>query len=105
MVPSVGIRLLAVAGLLLAFAPDANAGATVPDWVRSAVAEHLPSYPAETKAVVLLHETVFTVHEDGKAEERVREVIKILRPQGREYGEAGVSFNSDEKLNLSLIHI
>lgn len=81
------------------FAPAAQAAATVPDWVRSAAAEHLPSYPAETKAVVLLHEIIFTVHEDGKAEERVREVIKILRPQGRFYGEAGVSYNSDEKLN------
>jgi len=99
MVPPVGIKLLATATLLLALAPAAQGAATVPDWVRSAAAEPLPSYPSETKAVVLLHETVFTVHEDGKAEERVREVIKILRPQGRHYGEAGVSYNSDEKLN------
>ncbi len=94
-----GTKLLATGALLLALSPAAHAAVTVPDWVRSAAAEHLPAYPAETKAVVLLHETIFTVHEDGKAEERVREVVKILRPQGRDYGEAGVSFNSDEKLN------
>jgi hypothetical protein len=99
MAVQVGIRLLAAGALLLALAPSAKGAATVPDWMRSAAAEHLPSYPAETKAVVLMHETIYTVHEDGKAEVRVREVMKILRPQGRDFGEAGVAFNSDEKLN------
>src|SRR4051794_11116146 len=99
MAAPVRTRLLFTGALLLALSPAAHSAATVPDWVRTAAAEHLPAYPTETKAVVLLHETIFTVHDDGKADVRVREAIKILRPQGRDYGDAGVSFNSDEKLN------
>ena len=84
-----GIRLLATGALLLAFAPAAQCRSDrLGYW--SAATEHIPAYPAETKAVVLLHETIFTVQVDGKAEEHVREVIKILRPQGRPYGQAGV---------------
>ncbi len=72
---------------------------SVPDWVKQAAAETLPAYPADTRAVVLLDETTLTVEPDGKAVEHVRRVIKILRPQGRSYGEIGVPFNADSRVN------
>ena len=60
--PAIGAALLALAG------PPAFAkGDSVPDWVRDAAAQKLPSYPAETNAVVLLEETTYTVKQDGQA--------------------------------------
>lgn len=84
---------------LLALAPGAHAAVSAPDWVKTAAAQKLPAYPTETKAVVVLQETVYTVLPNGSAERHVRRVVKILRPQGRERGVAYVFFNRDEKLN------
>ena len=69
-----------------------------PEWVHEAVAQTLPSYPAETKAVVLLDDTTLTVNPDGKAVEHVRYVVKILRPQGRDEGIIHVLFDNDTKI-------
>ena len=63
-----------------------------------AVAHNLPPYPADTKAVVLLEDKLVTVGSDGRAMERYREVIKILRPQGREYANIVAWFSKDNKL-------
>jgi hypothetical protein len=80
--------------------PSAWASSLVPDWVVQAAAESLlPRYPPETKAVILLDEMLVTVGPDGKATERERKVIKILRPQGREYAEIVASYSKDNKLN------
>jgi hypothetical protein len=70
----------------------------VPDWVRAAVAQPTKSYPPETSAVVLLDETTLTVGSDGKAVERQRRVVKILRPQGRDQGYVAVPFDKDMKI-------
>ncbi len=73
----------------------------VPDWVKTAAAETLPEVPRSTKAIVLLDETTYTVASDGRAVKHVRRVVKILRPQGREYGDVAVWFDKDSKV-LSL---
>jgi len=78
---------------LPSFAKDA-----VPDWVRAAAAQPLPAYSAETTAAVLLEDTTYTVAPDGTATEHLREVVKILRPQGREEGLVSVPFSKDRKL-------
>lgn len=83
---------------VLAIGMPAWGASAVPDWVKAAAAQPLPHYPASTKAVVLLDETTYTVGTDGKAVEHVRRVIKILRPQGREYGEPVVWFDKDSKI-------
>jgi hypothetical protein len=71
-----------------------------PDWVVQAAADgSLAKYPAETKAVVLLDDTLITVGPDGRAVERERSVLKILRPQGREYAEIVAWYRKDKKLN------
>src|SRR5271168_3403026 len=70
-----------------------------PDWVVQAAASKLPSYPANTGAVVLLDDRLVTVASDGRATERERRVLKILRPRGREYAEIVAPYSKDEKLD------
>src|SRR5215470_5549603 len=57
-----------------------------PDWVQQAAATQLSNL-ANAKAVVLLKDDLLTVQHDGQARLRHREVIKLLRPQGRDYAE------------------
>ena len=85
--------------LLCTAAPAAFAANALPDWVLQAAAARLPVYPANTEAVVLLDERLLSVSADGRALERHREVIRILRPQGRSYAEIVVRYSRDEKLN------
>jgi hypothetical protein len=68
---------------------------SVPEWVRSATAQTVPTYSAETNAVVLLEETNYTVAPDGHALEHVRRVVKILRPAGRDEAIVYVHFDKD----------
>jgi hypothetical protein len=89
---------LAGIGLLLAVTSPLYAASGIPDWVRTAAHQDLPKYPASTKAVVLLDETTYTVGTDGRATEHVRRMVKILRPQGREYANPFVWFDKDSKV-------
>jgi hypothetical protein len=75
-------------------------GVSVPDWVRQAAQEKV-DVPADAKAVVLLDDQALTVRDNGEIVLRHRRVIKLLRPQGREYGTISVGFRSDRKV-LSL---
>jgi hypothetical protein len=70
----------------------------VPDWVRSAAQQTLPKFAGSPKAVVLLDEIVYTVGQDGRAVQHVRQVVKILRPQGRDYGYTAVWHDKDSKV-------
>ena len=81
-----GIALLA----LLAAASPLYAGTSVPDWVHAAAAQTLPALPPSATAVVLLEDETYTVAPDGRATIHVRNVIKILRPQGRRSAEPAV---------------
>jgi transglutaminase-like putative cysteine protease len=76
----------------------AHAKDSVPDWVRTAAAQTVPAYPAETNAVVLLDDTTYTVAPDGRAVEHRRRVVKILRPQGRSQGTVHVHFDNETKI-------
>jgi len=71
---------------------------SVPDWVKAAAAQPLGVYPPNTDAVVLLDETTLTVGSDGKAVEHHRNVVKILRPAGRDDGIVHVEFDKDSKI-------
>ncbi len=97
---SCGTAAAAVGVLLLAM-PGARAWGFsdhVPDWVKAAASQTPPTMQPSAKAVVLLSDTTYTVGSDGRAVEHVRRVVKILRPQGREYGEPMVWFDKDSKL-------
>jgi len=94
-----GLRLVGLVGFLGGMAAGPAWGADhVPDWVKAAAAQTLPHYPETTRAVVLLDETTYTVDAKGQAVEHVRHVVKILRPQGREYGYPIVWFDKDSKV-------
>ena len=84
--------------LLAALGTPVYAADKIPDWVRAASQLKLPDYPETTKAVVLLEDTTYTVGANGKAVEHVRSVVKILRPQGRQYGVPSVWFDKDSKV-------
>lgn len=86
--------------LLLASALPGTSFARVniPDWVREAAAVKLGAFPAETNAVWLLHQTDYKVTAPGEFIEHSRTVLKILRPDGRKYGDPGISFRKSEKL-------
>lgn len=87
--------VLAVAALL---ALPAYAKDQVPDWVRAAAAQPAPQVPAKSDAVTLLEEMEYTVATDGTLSEHYRKVVRILRPQGRKYGEMYAHYNSIAKL-------
>lgn len=96
---AVGIVLAMVGSPLRARAAHSIFGATpMPDWARTAARQTLPSFPGAPKAVVLLEEQTYTVAADGVAVEHVRRVVKILRPQGRDYGYQAVWYDKDSKI-------
>lgn len=91
-------RRLAVTLVGAVAAVPVYAGNSVPDWVRTAAAQTLGSIPQSAKAVVLLEDETYTVASDGKATLHVREVIKILRPQGRDDALPVVWYDKDSKI-------
>jgi transglutaminase-like putative cysteine protease len=83
----------------LAIASMAHASNTaLPDWVTQAAAKVDTPDGAHPKAAVLLEDKLLTVNPDGRVTERYREVVRILRPQGREYAHPVAWFNRDHKL-------
>jgi hypothetical protein len=92
------LALTACLGDGLRSTPAVAATPPFPDWVSQAAASKLPAYPPDTKAVVLLNDTLITVGPDGQTVERDRQVIRILRPQGRRYAEILAEYSNDNKL-------
>ncbi|GGG93701.1 DUF3857 domain-containing protein [Silvibacterium dinghuense] len=84
-----GLTALACGGK--AWASDA-----VPDWVTAAAAEKSPA--GNAKAVVLLEDRLLEVDAAGKIRLRTRMVVRIVRPQGREYARPIAYMRSDRKL-------
>jgi transglutaminase-like putative cysteine protease len=84
------VALLGCAAPSLAFNPQ------IPDWAMSAA--NTQGSWGDAKAVVLLQDTLLTVQPDGKAVERDRMVVKIVRPEGRDYAAPGVGYSKDHKL-------
>jgi hypothetical protein len=76
--------------------PAHGFGSQIPDWAINA--STVKGDWGDAKAVVLLQDTLLTVQPDGKAIERDRMVVKILRPEGRDYATPQVSFSKDQKL-------
>ncbi|HET7346288.1 MAG TPA: DUF3857 domain-containing protein [Acidobacteriaceae bacterium] len=72
----------------------------MPDWMLQAAAPAM-GFPAEwrdAKAVYLLEDTLVTIQPDGRAVQRYRAVVKILRPEGRGYARPVAGFSRDERL-------
>ena len=71
---------------------------SVPDWFRQLAHAPLGKYAEESKAVVLLDDQTLTVKDNGDIYITVRRALKILRPNGKEYGLFGVSFDKEKKI-------
>jgi hypothetical protein len=74
----------------------ASKNADLPDWAMQAAAA--TGHWGDARAVVLLQDTLVTVQPDGRAVERDRMVVKILRPEGRNEAVPFASFTDHEKL-------
>jgi len=70
----------------------------VPDWGLAANKTATPAYAKDASAVILFDEYVETVDAQGRAVEREREAIRILKPQGR-HNTCEVTYDVDEKIN------
>lgn len=76
-----------------------SANASAPDWLRSAAQQPVKKYADDVNAVTLLNETETTVRDSGETVTRVRKVIKVLRPDGREKAFVAVPFDEETRLN------
>jgi len=90
--------LLCIAGCVLFCVPQAFAGGDAPPWMHALTNVPLPAYDEKTEAVLLYSETNVTVISTDKIRTQVREVYKILRPNGRERGYVAVYFNPQRKI-------
>lgn len=93
--------LLAAAFLLAAlpaFGGLFSKGSPVPQWGLDAAKTHIPDTAKDAAAVILFDEYLETVDQQGRAVEREREAIRILKPQGRG-NTCEVSYDVDEKVN------
>jgi hypothetical protein len=92
-------RVLLYAGLC-AFAAmgRAYASSDAPQWMRSVASAPLPAHDDKTDAIILYEEYNVNVVSADKIKIQVRRAYKILRPSGREYGIAAVSFNPHTKI-------
>jgi hypothetical protein len=99
--PIVFSRFLAIALLALgcnaAHAFGKN-NQPVPQWGLDAAKTPTPAYDTDAAAVILFHEYVETVDGQGRAVEREREAIRILKPQGRGHT-CAVAYDTDEKID------
>ena len=72
----------------------------VPQWGLDAAKTPTPAYAKDAATVILFDEYVETVDAQGRAIERERKAIRILKPQGRGDAMCGVVYDVDEKINL-----
>lgn len=94
------LRCVALAGLVLCGgqAMLAESNAKLPDWVLTAAAEPTGPLPVTANAVVLYQDEQLKIAANGKAEYRIRNVVKILRPPGRDDAMPIVSYDKDAPL-------
>lgn len=88
-----------VVACILVWAPRAAAGGDAPPWMHALVSAPLPSYDEKTDAVLLYSEINVTVISSEKMRTQVREVYKILRPNGRDHGTVKVPFDAQSRIN------
>jgi transglutaminase-like putative cysteine protease len=70
-----------------------------PQWMHAVANAPLPAHDEKTDAVLLYSERTVNVQSVDKIKSHVRVAYKILRPGGRDYGMAVVSFNAHRKIN------
>jgi hypothetical protein len=93
------LTLISAGALLLAGAAAKASALSLPDWVAQAAATPTAEHSSDARAIVLLEDKMISVQSDGRAVERYRLVVKILRPRGREDAEPSAQFSKDAKLH------
>ncbi|MGD0546341.1 MAG: DUF3857 domain-containing protein [Terracidiphilus sp.] len=98
------LRVLAATLLALVCTPGhagwfGNDKQPVPQWGLDAVKTPTPAYVKDASAVVLFDEYVETVDSQGRATERHRFALRILKPQGRGHAICEEHYDVDEKIN------
>jgi hypothetical protein len=88
-------RILVV---LLTLVPPAVAGTDAPAWMHAVTAAPVSAYDEKVSAVVLYSDTAVTVLSENRIRRHVREVYKVLRPEGRERGRVAIYFNPSRKI-------
>ncbi|HZU33433.1 MAG TPA: DUF3857 domain-containing transglutaminase family protein [Candidatus Angelobacter sp.] len=83
--------------LIGAFPRSAHAG--VPDWVRAAAQQPAKTYADDANAVILLEDIETTIRDNGEIVTHERHVIKILRPEGKDYAGYPVFYDGETKVN------
>jgi hypothetical protein len=74
--------------------------AETPQWVKDAANSFTPTYPPETKAVILSDQSEYSILNPGEYIEHHRRVVRILRPDGREEGYLGVYLEKQDKISF-----
>ena len=69
-----------------------------PQWMHAVAAAPFPAHDDKTDAMLLYSERTVNVQSADKIKTHVRVAYKILRPSGRNYGIAAVSFNAHSKV-------
>src|SRR5947208_174837 len=87
-ISAVALATLLAMNPLLAFAGDA------PAWMHAVVSAPLPAHDEKTDAVLLYSETNVSVISADKVKTVERRVYKILRPDGRDYGDVAVPYSA-----------
>jgi len=91
--------LLFCAVVCVLAAPRGAQAGDAPSWMHAAASAPMPAHDDKTDAVLLYSEQTVSVQSIDKIKTHVRMVYKILRPSGRDYGVAAVSFNSHRKVS------
>jgi uncharacterized protein DUF3857/transglutaminase superfamily protein len=91
--------LLCCAVVCVLAAPRHAQAGDAPSWMHAAASAPMPAHDEKTDAVLLYSEQTVSVQSIDKIKTHVRMVYKILRPSGRDYGIAAVSFNSHRKIS------
>src|SRR6202158_2341918 len=91
--------LLFCAVVCVLAAPRGAQAGDAPSWMHAAASAPMPAHDDKTDAVLLYSEQTVSVQSIDKIKTHVRMVYKILRPSGRDYGVASVSFNSHRKIS------
>jgi hypothetical protein len=91
--------LLAMVACIITGMPLLAAHSQAPEWLHALVSVPLPAHDEKDSAVLLYSEENLTVLSADKFRTTVRLAYKILRPEGRAYGEVEIPFNSlNEKI-------
>ncbi len=93
------VRVAVFVGLALLAATNSVYASDAPQWMRAVASAPLPAHDDKTDAVLLFEEVNVNVTSADKIKIQVRRAYKILRPGGRGYGMAMVSFNPHTKVS------